>query len=105
MAAMLALSQRLSSGTAPSFAPSKAKSVFFDVAGYFMVSTADPFGHMTPQSHDQTVQPLFHRVAQQPVLPCSAPSGMFTTVCWHTHVWNTELDMLLDAMFKQSCQQ
>lgn len=37
MAAMLALSQRLSTGPAPVFAPSKAKSVFFDVAGYFMV--------------------------------------------------------------------
>ncbi len=41
MAAMLALSQRLASGPAPSFTPSKAKSVFFDVAGYFMVSTSD----------------------------------------------------------------
>ena len=41
MAAKLALSQRLASGPAPSFTPSKAKSVFFDVAGYFMVSTSD----------------------------------------------------------------
>ncbi len=41
MAAMLALSQRLASGPAPSLTPSKAKSVFFDVAGYFMVSTSD----------------------------------------------------------------
>jgi len=41
MAAMLALSQRLASGPAPSFTPSKAKSVFFDVAGYFMVSASD----------------------------------------------------------------
>ncbi|DBB01398.1 TPA: hypothetical protein ACH3X1_000064 [Trebouxia sp. C0004] len=38
MAAMLALSQRLASGPAPSSTPSKAKSVFFDVAGYFMVT-------------------------------------------------------------------
>ena len=41
MAAMLALSQRLASGPVPSLTPSKAKSVFFDVAGYFMVSTSD----------------------------------------------------------------
>lgn len=41
MAAMLALSQRLASGPAPSYTPSKAKSVFFDVAGYFMVSSSD----------------------------------------------------------------
>ena len=41
MAAMLVLSQRLASGPTPSFTPSKAKSVFFDVAGYFMVITSN----------------------------------------------------------------
>ncbi|KAL0050880.1 hypothetical protein WJX82_009317 [Trebouxia sp. C0006] len=38
LAAMLALSQRLASGPVPSLTPSRAKSVFFDVAGYFMVT-------------------------------------------------------------------
>lgn len=36
--ALLAISHRLSSGDVPKHVASKAKSVFFDVGGYFMVS-------------------------------------------------------------------
>ena len=37
--ALLAISHRLSTGDVPKHVASKAKSVFFDVGGYFMVST------------------------------------------------------------------
>ena len=37
LAALLAISHRLATGDVPKHVASKAKSVFFDVGGYFMV--------------------------------------------------------------------